>query len=126
MSDSAADQVAPFLLTCPECGSSLKGVPDNEEVLCCPSHHRFTLPGLIVGQSRRASALCDSATRLLEEQERLVRQIAKQLWDTQTLTAFRLEGRADRLRETLEAIRTFIREDFMGHPKEGNGDELSN
>jgi hypothetical protein len=126
MSDSAADQTSPLALTCPECGSSLSSVPDNEEVLCCPSHHRYTLPSLILGQSRRVAALCESGARLLEEQERLVRQIAQQLWNTQTLTAFRLEGRADRLRETRDALRTFIREDFLGGPDSCKGEELSN
>ena len=126
MSDPAADPASPLTLTCPECGSSLNSVPDNDEVLCCPSHHRYTLPALILGQSRRVAALCETGARLLEEQERLVRQIAQQLWNTQTLTAFRLEGRADRLRETRDALRTFIREDFLGAPEAGKGEELAN
>ena len=126
MSDPTADPPSPQMLTCPECGSSLSGVPDNGEVLCCPSHHRYTLPSLILGQSRRVAALCESGARLLEEQERLVRQIAQQLWNTQTLTAFRLEGRADRLRETREALRTFIREDFLGGVDADKAEEFMN
>ncbi len=126
MSDPAADPAPSPTLTCPECGSSLNSVPDNSEVLCCPSHHRYTLPSLILGQSRRVAALCETGAKLLEEQERLVRQIASQLWNTQTLTAFRLEGRADRLRDTRNALRTFIREDFLGGPDAGKGEELVN
>jgi hypothetical protein len=126
MSDPTADPAPSPTLTCPECGSSLNCVPDNAEVLCCPSHHRYTLPSLILGQSRRVAALCETGAKLLEEQERLVRQIASQLWNTQTLTAFRLEGRADRLRETRDALRTFIREDFLGGPEAGKGEELIN
>ena len=126
MSDPTADPAPSPTLTCPECGSSLNSVPDNSEVLCCPSHHRYTLPSLIVGQSRRVAALCETGAKLLEEQERLVRQIAHQLWNTQTLTAFRLEGRADRLRETRDALRAFIREDFLGGPDAGKGEEQIN
>ena len=77
-------------------------------------------------ESRRVAALCESGARLLEEQERLVRQIAQQLWNTQTLTAFRLEGRADRLRETREALRTFIREDFLGGVDADKAEEFMN
>lgn len=114
MSETPANQATSFVLTCPECGSSLGSVPDAEDVLCCPSHHRYTLPELLVGQSRRVASLCEAGARLLEEQERLVRQIAHQLWNTRTLTAFKLEGQADRLKETMEALRIFIREGVLG------------
>src|SRR5579859_8059331 len=100
MSTPSADPTSPLALSCPECGELLSSVPDHGDVLCCPSHHRFTLPSLILGQSRRVATLCETGARLLEEQERLVRQIAEQLWNSQPLAAFRLEGRADQLRET--------------------------
>ena len=114
MSETPANQATPIALTCPECGSSLGCVPDADDVLCCPSHHRYTLPELLVGQSRRVASLCEAGVHLLEEQERLVRQIAQQLWNTRTLTAFKLEGQADRLRETKETLRIFIREGVLG------------
>lgn len=115
----------PLALTCPECGSPLDAVPDCEAELCCPSHHRFTLPALLIGQSRRVASLCEAGARLLEEQERLVRQIAGQLWNTRTLTAFKLEGQADRLQDAKEALRCFIQEGVLGAPPPMEAEESS-
>lgn len=128
MGDPSTDPAAPLVLTCPECGSSLNGVPDNDEVLCCPSHHRYTLPALLMGQSQRVASLCEAGARLLEEQEQLIRQIAHQLWQSRTLTAFKLEGQAERLKEAKAALRSFIQDGVLacGMSEEEDGVELSN
>jgi len=76
-------------LSCPACGDNLTAVPGSEELLGCPG------------------------ARLLEEQQRLVRAIATQLWDSQSLAAFKLEGQADRLRETTGALRQIITEGVL-------------
>jgi hypothetical protein len=100
-------------LSCPACGDNLTAVPGSEELLGCPANHQYTLPTLLFGQSMRASALIEAGARLLEEQQRLVRAIATQLWDSQSLAAFKLEGQADRLRETTGALRQIITEGVL-------------
>ena len=95
-------------LSCPACGENLTATPGNDEMLGCPANHQYTLPTLLFAQSMRASALMEAGARLLEEQERLVRAIATQLWNTQSLAAFKLEGQADRLKETTDALRHLI------------------
>ena len=100
-------------LSCPACGETLSAVPGSEELLGCSGNHQYTLPTLLFGQSMRASALIEAGARLLEEQERLVRAIATQLWDSQSLAAFKLEGQADRLRETTGALRQIITEGVL-------------
>jgi len=100
-------------LSCPACGETLSAVPGREELLGCTANHQYTLPTLLFGQSMRASALIEAGARLLEEQERLVRAIATQLWDSQSLAAFKLEGQADRLRETTGALRQIITEGVL-------------
>jgi hypothetical protein len=100
-------------LSCPACGETLSAAPGSEELLGCPENHQYTLPTLLFGQSMRASALIEAGARLLEEQERLVRAIAHQLWDSQSLAAFKLEGQADRLRETTGALRQIITEGVL-------------
>ena len=100
-------------LSCPACGENLTAMPGSDEMLACPGNHQYTLPTLLFAQSMRASALMEAAARLLEEQEHLVRAIATQLWNSQSLAAFKLEGQADRLKETTEALRHLITEGVL-------------
>ena len=100
-------------LSCPGCGENLSAVAGSEEMLTCPANHQYTLPTLLFAQSMRASALIEAGARLLEEQERLVRAIAQQLWNTQSLAAFKLEGQADHLRETTGDLRRIITEGVL-------------
>ena len=108
MIDPESNIQTSLALSCPACGENLIAVPGSEEMLGCPANHQYTLPTLLFGQSMRASALIEAGARLLEEQERLVRAIATQLWNTQSLAAFKLEGQADRLKDTTEALRQII------------------
>ena len=100
-------------LSCPACGEHLTAVPGSDEMLGCPANHQYTLPTLLFSQSMRASALIEAGARLLEEQEHLIRAIASQLWNTQSLAAFKLEGQADRLKETTEALRGVVSEGVL-------------
>jgi hypothetical protein len=113
MSDHEPNLDTGLALSCPACGENLSAVPGSEELLGCPANHQYTLPTLLFGQSMRASALIEAGARLLEEQERLVRAIAIQLWESQSLAAFKLEGQADRLRETTGALRQIITEGVL-------------
>ncbi len=79
MSHPSQKPAPPLTLTCPDCGATPSGVPDDDQSLCCPAHHRYTLAALLLGQSRRVALLCEEGARLLDEQERLVRQIAGHL-----------------------------------------------
>jgi hypothetical protein len=108
MRDPEPNTEAGLSLSCPACGESLTAIPGSNEMLGCPANHQYTLPTLLFGQSMRASALLEAGARLLEEQERLVRAIALQLWNEQSLAAFKLEGQADRLKETTEALRHLV------------------
>jgi hypothetical protein len=112
-------------LACPACGEPLVAVPSGEDLLCCPAHHQYTLPTLLLGQSMRAAALFEAGARLLEEQEHLVRAIASQLWNTQTLTAFKLEGQADRLMHTTEVLRKIIKDGAFDSPSLAEKEEKS-
>jgi hypothetical protein len=82
-------------------------------MLACSANHQYTLPTLLFGQSMRASALIEAGARLLEEQERLIRAIATQLWEGQSLAAFKLEGQADHLKETTDALRQIVSEGVL-------------
>jgi hypothetical protein len=113
MIDPDGNTETSLALSCPACGEMLTAVPGSEELLGCPAQHHYTLPTLLFGQSMRASALIEAGARLLEEQERLVRAIATQLWNGQSLAAFKLEGQADRLKETTEGLRHLITEGVL-------------
>jgi hypothetical protein len=113
MDDPDSNIETGLALTCPACGETLSAVPGSDEMLGCAANHQYTLPTLLFGQSMRASALIEAGTRLLEEQERLLRVIAAQLWNTQSLAAFKLEGQADRLRETSDALRHLVSEGVL-------------
>jgi hypothetical protein len=113
MIDPDAHTESGLALSCPACGENLITVPGSEDLLGCPAQHQYTLPTLLFGQSMRASALIEAGARLLEEQERLVRAIAQQLWQGQSLAAFKLEGQADRLKDTTESLRHLITEGVL-------------
>lgn len=113
MNDPEPNLETGLSLSCPACGENLTAIPGSDEMLGCPANHQYTLPTLLFGQSMRASALMEAGARLLEEQERLVRAIATQLWNSQSLAAFKLEGQADRLKETTEALRHLISEGVL-------------
>jgi hypothetical protein len=117
MTDPESNIETGLALSCPACGENLTAVPGSDEMLGCPANHQYTLPTLLFGQSMRSSALIEAGARLLEEQERLIRAIANQLWDGQSLAAFKLEGQADRLKETTEALRLLVAEGVLqGQP----------
>src|SRR4026207_988307 len=105
MNEPDANLDTGLALSCPACGENLTAVPGSEELLGCPANHQYTLPTLLFGQSMRASALIEAGARLLEEQERLVRAIATQLWESQSLAAFKPEGQGDRPPEATGAPR---------------------
>lgn len=113
MNDPEPNLDTGLALSCPACGENLTAMPGSDDLLSCTASHQYTLPTLLFGQSMRASALIEAGARLLEEQERLVRAIAVQLWNTQSLAAFKLEGQADRLKETTDALRRIIREGVL-------------
>jgi len=113
MQDPESNIQTGLSLSCPACGESLSAVPGSDDMLACSANHQYTLPTLLFGQSMRASALLEAGARLLEEQEHLVRAIATQLWNSQSLAAFKLEGQADRLKETMEALRQLISEGVL-------------
>ena len=113
MQDPESNIQTGLALSCPACGESLSAVPGSEDMLACSANHQYTLPTLLFGQSMRASALIEAGARLLEEQEHLVRAIATQLWNSQSLAAFKLEGQADRLKETTEGLRQLISEGVL-------------
>ena len=113
MNDPESNLGTGLSLSCPACGETLTATPGSDEMLGCPANHQYTLPTLLFGQSMRASALIEAGARLLEEQERLVRAIAAQLWSGQSLAAFKLEGQADRLKETTDALRHLITEGVL-------------
>jgi hypothetical protein len=113
MTDPESNIETGLALSCPACGENLTAVPGSDEMLGCPANHQYTLPTLLFGQSMRASALIEAGARLLEEQERLIRAIAQQLWHGQSIAAFKLEGQADRLKETTEALRQTITEGVL-------------
>jgi hypothetical protein len=123
MQDPDSNIQAGLSLSCPACGDGLSAVAGSDEMLACEANHQYTLPTLLFGQSMRASALIEAGARLLEEQEHLVRAIATQLWNGQSLAAFKLEGQADRLKETTDALRQIITEGVLqSQPlKEVNG-----
>ena len=116
MQDPESNIQTGLSLSCPACGDPLTAVPGSDEMLACAANHQYTLPTLLFGQSVRASALIEAGARLLEEQERLVRAIATQLWNNQSLAAFKLEGQADRLKETAEALRQIISDGVLQTP----------
>src|SRR6185503_5658141 len=126
MNDPESNIETGLALSCPACGENLTAVPGSDEMLGCPANHQYTLPTLLFGQSMRASALIEAGARLLEEQERLIRAIATQLWDSQSLAAFKLEGQADRLRETTGALRQIIAEGVLQTQPLKDMDESSN
>lgn len=113
MNDPESNLETGLSLSCPACGEALTATPGSNEMLGCPANHQYTLPTLLFGQSMRASALIEAGARLLEEQERLVRAIATQLWSSQSLAAFKLEGQADLLKETTDALRHLIAEGVL-------------
>ena len=113
MEDPESNIQTGLSLSCPACGESLAAVAGSEEMLACVANHQYTLPTLLFGQSMRASALIEAGARLLEEQERLIRAIATQLWESQSLAAFKLEGQADRLKETTDALRQIVSEGVL-------------
>ena len=113
MTDPESNTEAGLALSCPACGENLTAIPGSSEMLGCPANHQYTLPTLLFGQSMRAGALIEAGARLLEEQEHLVRAIALQLWNTQSLNAFKLEGQADRLKDTTEALRRIISDGIL-------------
>ena len=113
MQDPESNIQTGLSLSCPACGENLSAVPGSDDMLACSANHQYTLPTLLFGQSMRASALLEAGARLLEEQEHLVRAIATQLWNSQSLAAFKLEGQADRLKETMEALRQLISEGVL-------------
>ena len=113
MQDPESNIQTGLSLSCPACGENLSAVPGSDDMLACSANHQYTLPTLLFGQSMRASALIEAGARLLEEQEHLVRAIATQLWNSQSLAAFKLEGQADRLKETMEALRQLISEGVL-------------
>jgi hypothetical protein len=117
MQDPDANLDTGLSLSCPACGESLAAVPGSDQMLGCPANHQYTLPTLLFAQAMRASALLEAGARLLEEQERLVRAIAAQLWNTESLATFKLEGQADRLKETTETLRHLITDGVLqSHP----------
>lgn len=126
MIDPESNTETGLALSCPACGESLTAVPGSDEMLGCPANHHYTLPTLLFGQSMRASALIEAGAHLLEEQERLVRAIAQQLWNGQSLAAFKLEGQADRLKETTDALRHLIAEGVLQTQPLKDMDESSN
>jgi hypothetical protein len=95
-------------LTCPACDEPLSAVPGMSDMLGCPANHLYTLPNLLCAQSIQAGALIEAGARLLEEQKHLVRAIAQELWDSQSLAAFKLEGQAERLKETTDTLRRIV------------------
>jgi hypothetical protein len=113
MEDPEPNTQTGLSLSCPACGENLSAVPGSEEMLACAANHQYTLPTLLFAQSMRASALIEAGARLLEEQERLIRAIATQLWNSQSLAAFKLEGQADRLKETTNTLRQVIAEGVL-------------
>jgi hypothetical protein len=113
MEDPESNIQTGLCLSCPACGESLSAVLGSDEMLACTANHQYTLPTLLFGQSMRASALIEAGARLLEEQEHLIRAIATQLWESQSLAAFKLEGQADRLKETTDALRQVVTEGVL-------------
>jgi hypothetical protein len=113
MQDPESNIQTGLSLSCPACGDPLSAAGGSEEMLACSANHQYTLPTLLFGQSMRASALIEAGARLLEEQERLIRAIATQLWNSQSLAAFKLEGQADRLKESSGALRQIITEGVL-------------
>jgi hypothetical protein len=113
MEDPESNIQTGLSLSCPACGESLAAVAGSDEMLACSANHQYTLPTLLFGQSMRASALIEAGARLLEEQERLIRAIATQLWEGQSLAAFKLEGQADHLKETTDALRQIVSEGVL-------------
>jgi hypothetical protein len=113
MEDPESNLQTGLSLSCPTCGDNLSAVAGSDDTLACAANHQYTLATLLFGQSMRASALIEAGARLLEEQERLIRAIATQLWESQSLAAFKLEGQADRLKETTEGLRQIVTEGVL-------------
>jgi hypothetical protein len=113
MQDPDANLEAGLSLSCPACGETLSALDGSDDMLGCPAGHHYTLPTLLFAQAMRASALLEAGARLLDEQEHLVRAIAAQLWNSESLASFKLEGQADRLRETTDSLRHLITEGVL-------------
>ncbi len=110
MQDHEQETQISLQLSCPACGENLTATPGGANTLSCSAKHEYTLQTLLINQSIRATSLIEASARLLEEQEKLVRTIAQQLWETQSLAAFKLEGQADRLDDTIATLRHVLNE----------------
>jgi hypothetical protein len=82
---------------------------EKPRILSCPGGHNYTLEKLLLSQALRAESLVEGAIKYLEEQEVLVRGIAERLWQDHCLNAIRLEGQAERIRETIQELRNAVR-----------------
>jgi hypothetical protein len=78
--------------------------------LTCPNDHTYTLETLLLGQTLRVETLVHAAIQFLHQQESLVRGLAQQMWESQSVSAFRLEGQADRIAETISKLRSILKE----------------
>src|ERR1043166_8986498 len=98
------------LISCPGCGHSMTMGEEGEGCLTCPNGHTYTLETLLLGQSLRVETLIHAAIQFLHQQECLVRGLAQQMWESQSVTAFRLEGQADRISATITRLRAILKE----------------
>jgi hypothetical protein len=98
------------VLSCPGCGHPLSMQTDATSSLACPTGHSYTLETLLIGQSIRAESLLQAAIRFLEQQESLVRGLARQMWQSQSVSALKLEGQADRIGETIGQLKAILQE----------------
>lgn len=98
------------LISCPGCGHSMSLQEGVETGLTCPNGHTYTLETLLLGQTLRVETLVQAAIQFLHQQESLVRGLAQQMWESQSVSAFRLEGQADRIAATIARLNGILRE----------------
>ena len=110
MSENPEDE-GKVLISCPGCGHSMALQEEGVETgLACPNGHTYTLETLLLGQTLRVETLVQAAIQFLYQQESLVRGLAQQMWESQSVNAFRLEGQADRIAATIARLNAILRE----------------
>lgn len=107
MADFEADSKG-LSLSCPSCGNFLTADADSNDKVSCVQGHAFTLPTLLLGQSIQAGTMIEAGIVLLQEQESLVRAIAKQLSIKEIMRSLQLEEQADKIAGIVESLRKIV------------------
>ena len=107
--DENSEERENVLISCPGCGQSMILKDDTTGCLTCPNEHTYTLETLLLGQTLRVETLLHAAVQFLHQQESIVRGMAQQMLESHSVDAFRLEGQADHIAETISRLHGILK-----------------